>query len=44
MTYENVLLKLKQYQPYEEIAAEKISLLNGVSVLNICNIYRYDFG
>ena len=43
MTYEFFLIKLKQYQPYEEIASKKICVLNGVSVLNTCNNYRYDF-
>jgi hypothetical protein len=43
MTYENFLIKLKKYKPYEETASEKICLLNSVSVLNTCNNYRYDF-
>ena len=43
MTYENFLIKLKKYQPYEELASEKICLLNSVSVLNTCNNYKYDF-
>ena len=43
MTYENFLIKLKKYQPYEELASEKICLLNSVSVLNTCNTYKYDF-
>jgi hypothetical protein len=43
MTYENFLIKLKKYQPYEETASEKICLLNSVSVLNFNNNYKYDF-
>ena len=43
MTYEKNLTKLKKYQPFEVIASEKICLLNGVTVLNTCNNYCYDF-
>lgn len=41
--YSNFKKQLIKYQPYEKIAAEKIALLNNVSILSYCDNYKYDF-
>lgn len=41
--YSNFKKQLIKYQPYEKIAAEKIALLNNVSLLSFCDNYKYDF-
>jgi hypothetical protein len=43
MAYVEFYKKLKKYQPYEKIAAEKIANIYNVKIVSYNNDYRYDF-
>ncbi len=43
MAYRNFLKKLKDNYKYEEEAQQRVTLLNGSKVINICNTSAFDF-